>query len=122
MSSATGAALALIGYWPTDDQAGPAGVNAMLAGIAIALVGGWAGSAVTIGYLTKPPQQHSNGILLGLSVRFAVTVGLTLASWLSEMFPSIPLLLWIGMAQLVVLAVDVPGLVGLLKRAAREAS
>ena len=121
-SAATAAALIALGYWPTVTQAGSAGINAMLAGIGVALLGGWAGSAPTVAYLAKPAQQHPIGILIGLGVRFGVTIGLTLVVWLSGAFPRTPLLLWVGIAQLVVLAVDVVGLVGLLKRAAREES
>ena len=121
VSTAAAAALALIGYWPTKAQAGAPGVNAMLVGIGISLLGGWAGSLPTVAYLPRKPREHANGILLGLAARFAVTLGLAVAAWLTGVFPKAPLLLWVGIGQLVILAVDVPGLVALLKRAAKEA-
>ena len=120
-SAAAAITLALIGYWPTVSHAGSAGVAAMLAGIGVSLAGGWIGSLATIAYLRKPPREHPNGILLGLVVRFAVTLALALAAWLAGPFERLPLLLWVGIAQLVILLVDVLGLVGLLKRAARTA-
>lgn len=119
MSAGVALLLALVGYWPTASHAGSAGVAAMLVGIGVSLVGGWTGSLATIAYLRKPPREHPNGILLGLAVRFAVTLALALAVWLGGPFQRLPLLLWVGIAQLVILLVDVLGLVGLLKRAAR---
>jgi hypothetical protein len=120
ISTAAAALLALVGYWPTAAQAGSAGVTAMLVGIGICLIGGWAGSLPTVAYLPRPPRDHANGILIGLAARFAVTLGLAIGAWLTGMFPKAPLLLWVGIAQLAILAVDVPGLVVLLKRAAKE--
>ena len=122
LSAATAVGLALVGCWPTAVQAGYAGVQAMLVGIGISLVGGWAGVVPTIAYLSKPPREHPTGILLGLGVRFGVTMVLMLAVWLSDVLPEAPLLLWIGVAQLVILAIDVYGLTNLLKRAAKETS
>jgi len=120
ISTATAALLALIGYWPTAARAGSTGVIAMLVGIGIALVGGWAGSLPTVAYLPRQPREHANGILIGLAARFGVTLGLAVGAWLTGVFPKAPLLLWVGIGQLAILAVDVPGLVVLLKRAAKE--
>jgi CHASE2 domain-containing sensor protein len=111
VSTAAAATLALVGYWPTQVQAGAPGVSAMLAGIGIALVGGWAGSLPTVAYLPRKPREHAIGILIGLATRFGVTLGLAVAAWLTGVFPKTPLLLWVGIGQLVILAVDVPGLV-----------
>jgi hypothetical protein len=122
VSTAAAVLLALIGYWPTAAQAGSAGVIAMLAGIGISLIGAWAGAAPTIAFLRRPPREHSTGILAGLGVRFAVTLGLAVALVVTGAFSNVPLLLWVGVAQLVILAVDVLGLAGVLKRAARDAA
>ena len=122
LAGVTACTLVLVGYWPTAAQAGPAGVRAMLVAVAIALAGAWAGSVPTVAYLSKPAQQHMTGILLGLSVRFVVTIGLTLAIWMSNAFPERPLLLWVGIAQFVILGVDVYGLRSLLRRTVKEAS
>ena len=119
---ATAVTLGAIGYWPTVARAGPAGAWAMLVGIGIALVGAWTGVLPTVACLSKPPQKHLAGILLGLGVRFGVTFGLTLAVWLSDRFAQTALLLWVGLAQFVILGVDVYGLTGLLRRSAKEAS
>ena len=121
-AGATAAALALVGWWPTAARVGSAGVPAMLAAIAIALVGAWAGTAPAVWILNRPPQQHAAGLLTGLAVRFGVTIGLTLALWLTDAFAARPLLLWVGIAQFVILAVDVAGLSSILRRAAKEAA
>lgn len=120
-STAVAAALAIIGYWPTSSQAGPAGVTAMLIGIGVSLIGAWAGAAPILVYLRKPAREHANGILLGLASRFAVTLGLALAACFVGEISRTPLLLWVGISQLVILMVDVIGLVALLKRAAKDA-
>lgn len=119
-SLAVAVAVTVVGYWPTSSLAGAAGVNAMLIGVGISLIGAWAGSAPTVAYLRKEPREHANGILMGLSVRFAVTIGLALAAYLVGDIARKPLLLWVGISQLVILLVDVLGLVSLLKTAARD--
>lgn len=114
--------LAVVGYWPTTALAGARAGGAMLVGIAVALVGAWAGIAPTIAWLKKPAQEHLVGIMLGLGIRFGVTIGLAVAIWATDTFDKQPLLLWVGLAQFVLLGVDVPGLTALLRRAAKEAS
>ncbi|MFH1748944.1 MAG: hypothetical protein ABIG44_18075 [Planctomycetota bacterium] len=114
--------LLAIGYWPTRILAGSAGLMGMLAGVAVALVGAWAGSLPTLLYISRPAREHPIGILIGLGVRFGVTMGLALAVWLCHVVPEKPLLLWVGIAQCVILGVDVTGLVILLKKAAKEVS
>lgn len=121
ISTAVAAAVAFVGYWPTSSQAGSAGVVAMLVGVGVSLVGSWAGSAPTIAYLRKPPREQPNGILIGLSVRFAVTMGLALAACFVSGIERKPLLLWVAISQFVILLVDVLGLVSLLKNAAKDA-
>jgi hypothetical protein len=119
-AAATAVILGAVGYWPTVAIVPEGGVAAMLVGLAVALVGAWAGTVPSVLYLRKPPQEHPIGILLGLLVRFLVTAGLALALWLTGAWAEKPLLLWIGMAQFVLLGVDVTGLVSLLKSAAKE--
>ena len=94
----------------------------MLVGISISLLGGWAGTLPTIACINKPPREHAAGVLGGLGVRFAVTLGLAVAILLTGAFAKVPLLLWVAVSQLVILVVDVLGLAALLKRAAKDAS
>ena len=122
ISLATAVGLVLVGYWPTGRLAGLEGQVAMLLGVTVALLGAWAGSLPTVLYLRKAPQEHPTGILAGLGVRFGVTMALALAVWLSDAVTPRPLILWIGIAQFVILGVDVTGLIALLKQAAKENS
>ncbi len=122
VATATALGLCLLGYWPTVKLAGTTGVAAMLVGVGVALLGSWAGALPTVLYLRKPPREHATGILAGLAVRFAVTMALTMVMWLVELVPQKPLIWWIGIAQFVILGVDVLGLTALLKRATKEGS
>jgi len=121
-SLATLVILGAIGVAPTRAMAGAGGTAAMLAGLAAALAGSWAGLVPTLAYLHRPAQQHATGILGGLAVRFAVTIGLAVAVWLVGAVAEKPFLLWVGIGQLVVLGVDVWGLTGLLRKAAEDAT
>ena len=118
LSTGVAVALAAAGYWPTKVQASPEGVPAMFVALAICVLGGWCGLLPTLLYLDRPPREIPNGVMLGLAVRFVVTLGLALAATLTRAFATAPLLIWVGTAQLVILMVDVIGLVRLLKDAA----
>lgn len=120
VSAATGLALAAVGYWPTRAQAGPAGVTAMLVALAICVAGGWAGTLPTLAWLARPAREQPTGIMLGLALRFVLTLGLALAAALAGSLAKAPLLLWVAIGQLVILAVDVAGLAGLLRRVGGE--
>jgi hypothetical protein len=120
VSAAAAVALAALGYWPTVTQAGAAGVHAMLAAIAVCLVGGWVGTLPTVAFLNRPPCEHPTGVLAGLAARFGVTLGLAIAAVLTKAFANVPFLLWVGIGHLVILGVDVFSLTGLLRRAARD--
>jgi hypothetical protein len=115
-SLAGAAGTSLVGYWPTAAVAGAAGVHAMFAGIAVALLGGWVGLLPCFFVLRRDPRQQVNGILGGLGVRFAATLALAAAVFLTGVFAPRPLVLWVAIAQLAVLAVDTIGLVSLFKR------
>lgn len=114
--------LGLVGYWPTQEQTGREGLVAMIAALAICVIGGWCGLLSTLSYVNKLPQEFPNGVMLGLSVRFAVTLGLAVAAILAGKFHTTPLLIWVGTGQLVILAVDVIGLAVMLKHNTRKAA
>lgn len=119
-SAATALLLGVVGVGPTAALAGTPGIWAGVFGLGIALLGSLAGSAPTLAYLRKPPREHAIGILLGLGVRFAVTIALTVAVWLMDLVPETALVLWVGLGQFGLLAVDVWSLTGLLRQAAAE--
>lgn len=115
------AVIAGLGYFPTRQLVGEEGIPAMLAGIAVALVGAWIGTAPMVYALAFPPQQQITGLMGGLGLRFGATIALGAVVWLSAGLAQKPLLLWIGMTQMVLIAIDVAGMVPLLKRSAEEA-
>lgn len=125
---ATGALLAfggallvvLAGYWPTASQSGAAGVTALLIAVAAALVGSWAGSVAPLWMIGAAPQQFVAAYFLGLGARFALTLLAALVLPAVLDVPRTPLLLWVGIAQVVLLAIDTVYL-GLLVRPRREA-
>ncbi len=119
-SAGVAAALAALGYWPTQRMAGAEATWPMAVGIAVALVGAWAGSLPTVLYLRKDPREHVSGILIGLVVRFGATMALALAVLLGSGLAQTPLLLWVAIAHLGLLLTDVLGLIGLLQRSVRE--
>jgi hypothetical protein len=96
--------LAALGYLPTARLAGPAGPAAMAAGIAASLV------AVALGALPllAPWQggQGASALLLAMVLRFAVAAVLALVLALSGLLPRTPVLLWIALSYLVMLAAD----------------
>lgn len=111
--------LAVVGYYPTRAAAGPDGITAMLAGLAAALLGAWCGLAVMVTALRVTPREQVSRILGGLGVRFAATVVLAVGLALSGWVAAKPVVLWIAVAQLVILAADTWLLAGQLKRQGR---
>ena len=110
------AGLVAIGWLPTARLAGAAGTNAMLAGTLIALAGGWAGLVPILRALPQRPADQLNGILLGTVLRFVVTLGAAIAFALGGLFAPRPLVLWVAIAQMVLIAVDTMMLLPHLRR------
>ena len=114
----TAVALALVGYFPTVAQAGQAGAAAMGLGIGIALLGAWLGSLVPFFFLHRPLREFPLGILAGLGVRFAATLGLAVGVNALHAVPEQPLLIWVGIGQVVILAADMIGLLRVARQVA----
>ncbi|HUU97123.1 MAG TPA: hypothetical protein VM487_15400 [Phycisphaerae bacterium] len=109
----------VVGYWPTRAVAGPDGVTAMLLGGAIALLSALAGLIPPILSLQSRPRDFHNAMLMGMAVRFALTIALTVAAVFSGLLARRPLIVWIVIGYLVLLAVDTAGVVWLAKRSGR---
>jgi hypothetical protein len=122
ISALTAVGLVAIGYVPTVRLAGVEAISGLFFGVAIGLVGGWGGTLPPILYLRRPVHEQTNGLLLGIVVRFGLTLALALAAWLAQFVEARPLLFWVGLSQLVILAVDTFGLVGLLKRVSERSA
>lgn len=102
--------IALVGALPTRRLGGEEAIPAMIAGCAVcALASAAGGIAVGLarqGRKATDPAGRLNAMLLSMGLRLAVVVGLGAAA-LASGFERKPLLLWIGISYLALLAVDV---------------
>jgi uncharacterized membrane protein len=104
-----GAALAALGWAPTRRLGGEGALPAMIAGCVIGVLASAAG-ALPVALARRPgarPLPPLHGMLAALAARLATVVVLGLAVGLSGWFEPRPLLLWIGLAYVAELAVDV---------------
>jgi hypothetical protein len=108
-----------VGFWPTRALAGPTGVAAMVFGGAIALLSALVGLVPAVLTLRSDPRDFHNAALMGMGLRFVLTIGLTVAAVLSGLLARRPLIVWIVIGYLVLLAVDTAGMVWLAKRSGR---
>lgn len=123
MSISTIAALVLgaAGYVPTKAVVGAEALPALIAGIAIALVGAWAGVIPVCLVLKREPKEHPIGIMLGTALRFLLTLGLAVGVVLTKLVPLKATIVWVAIAQLVLLAVDTINMLAVVKAATRRA-
>lgn len=121
VSLAAAAGLALLGYVPTVRLAGREAVGEMLSGIGISLLAGIMGAIpVARSISSHDPQQVPIGILASTAVRFIVVLALAAPAALSGWFDRGPMLLWVGISYLVMLAVDSIYAVRLIKAGQHE--
>ncbi|HKV06630.1 MAG TPA: hypothetical protein VJ725_00740 [Thermoanaerobaculia bacterium] len=100
------AAVALLGYLPTQRLGGEGAIPAMLAGCVVGLLASLAGGApVALGQRAGPAAAHQT-MMLAMAVRFVAALALGLAVALSGLFAVRPLLVWIAIAYVALLVVD----------------
>jgi hypothetical protein len=116
LTAAVAVVLGLAGYYPTIALCGSEGVRALVIGMGVALVGAWLGSLMPALFISPDPRVFLNGLLLGLGVRFAVTLALALLLRALDVAPEKPLLLWVGLGQVVLLGSDSVAQVRLARR------
>jgi hypothetical protein len=114
-SLAVSVGMALLGWYPTHALAGPGAGRAMLVGIAVALAGGWAGVIAPVAVIGRSAATLAYATLGGLGVRFFVTLAAALLLRQLRVGPATPMLIWVGLAQFVILAVDIIGLVRIVR-------
>jgi hypothetical protein len=119
MTIGVAVALLALGYLPTRTVSGPDGLAGMGAGVGIALLAALAGLIPSIAALRRPVRERLTGILLGMAIRFALTIGLLLVALFSGLHAKAALVLWAGIGYVVLVGTDTAGIVWLTKRCTR---
>lgn len=103
------------GYWPTLHLAGPAGVAAMVVGAACA-GGGLAVGLIILALRTQVDDTKlAMTFLMTAPVRMFVTLAAGGAAWMIGRWPIVPLLVWVAIFYLLLLAAEASWLTRLLK-------
>jgi hypothetical protein len=101
------AALAGIGFVPTRRLAGDFGILSMLAGCAIGLISAACAGLLLVIAGAETPEARMKRSFLAMVIRLAIIVALAAAAVLSGMFSTAPLLLWMGIAYMALLPLEV---------------
>lgn len=96
--------LVLLGYWPTKELAGPGGLRAMAAGCGVSFLASGVGGLPL--FFRREGAMPVFTAFASMGLRLLVVVALGTAAALSGRFPPRPLLLWLALAYVALLAVD----------------
>lgn len=107
LAAALVAVLVAVGFAPTRRLAGLGALPSMAAGCAISFVAAALAGWLLVGVPASTPAARLQRAALAMAVRLAVVLGLGLSSVLSGLFAPRPLLLWLAMAYLVLLPLEV---------------
>jgi hypothetical protein len=107
MAVGVAAAIAVLGFLPTRRLAGDAGVPAMLAGCGIGLISAAAAGVLLVVLGADTPEARMKRSFLAMTARLFVAVACAAAAVLSGLFSTQPLLLWIGIAYVALLPLEV---------------
>ena len=99
--------LCAVGFFPTRRLAGTDGVPAMFAGCAIGLMSAALAGVLLIAVAGDTPDARMKRSFLAMVARLAVVVALGAAGALSGMLATQPLLLWIAVAYMALLPLEV---------------
>jgi len=108
------------GVWLTYRLAGWPAVMAMGVGAAISLVGCVVGSVVIGSMVARRPALAGHSVMAGASVRFAVVVVLAAVVAWTRWLPAAPMLVWVAVSYVVMLATETVGLVRVIQRSHRR--
>lgn len=104
---ALSALLAVLGYGPTVRRGGPLALEAMWVALAISVVSSLAGGLVVAAAASAPePSRRATAALAGMFLRLVLAALLAGAAILSGRFQSGPLLIWLAVSYVVLLAAD----------------
>lgn len=104
-----------LGYFPTLRVGGAQALPAMFVGVLISAVATLLGLIPAMTHLHAPPLKRHSAILMGMTVRLIAAILLTTAVALGAGLPYKPLLLWVAIAYMGLLAVDTFGVARLMK-------
>ncbi len=107
MAVAVIAALCVIGIVPTRRLAGDEGVPGMLAGCAIGLISAAFAGFLIVTVAGDSPEAKLKRSFVAMMARLAAVVVLGAAAVLSGMFAISPLLLWMAIAYMALLPLEV---------------
>ncbi len=99
--------LCAVGWLPTERLAGPQAVSAMLAGCAISLLSAAVAGFMLIAVEGDTPPVRMRRAFLAMIVRLIVVLALGIAAALSGEFARSPLLLWLAIAYVALLPLEV---------------
>lgn len=100
------AVVALLGILPTRRMAGDGALPALFAGCVIGVLASALGGVPIALSQGKPPAERVSSVLFAMLVRLAAVVALGSVAALSGRFAQNPLLLWIAISYVALLAVD----------------
>lgn len=107
MAVAVIAALCVLGFLPTRRLAGDEGVPGMLAGCAIGLISAAFAGMLLVTVPGDSPEAKLKRSFMAMMARLAAVVVLGAAAVLSGMFAVPPLLLWMAIAYMALLPLEV---------------
>ena len=99
--------LCAAGFLPTRRLAGTGGVPAMFAGCAIGLMSAALAGLLLVAVAGDTPDARMKRSFLAMMARLAVVVALGAAAALSGLLATQPLLLWIAVAYMALLPLEV---------------
>lgn len=100
------AATVAVGYMPTKRLGGAGAVTAMLAGCVISLIASVTGFIPIVVASRGPSEKMPQAVLLSTLLRFLAVVILALSAALSGWFERAPLLVWVAISYVLLLAAD----------------
>lgn len=107
LSAALSVVMCAVGWVPTRRLAGPDGVPAMLLGCSIGLAAAAAAGVFLAAMAAETPEARMQRAFLAMFVRLAVALLLGIAAVLSGEVAQQPLLVWIAVAYVVLLPLEV---------------
>ena len=107
MAAGLSLVMCAVGWVPTSRLAGPGGILAMALGCGIGLAAAAAAGALLASMAAETPEAKMQRAFLAMFVRLAVAVLLGAAAVLSGEVARQPLLVWIAVAYVVLLPLEV---------------